>query len=552
MLTNLADLVLIYATNKAFNFYVQRLSAIMGQSIAVVGAGICGMFTGLALSRRGFSVTLFERDVPPPEGDADQAFFNWQRRGAAQFRHPHAFLGLMCNLLEQNYPDLLQELLHAGARKVGFEDMVPGHLQSQYTPEPGDEQLWVLMCRRATIETVLRRYVEREKTLTIANTTYVTDVLIEEQGKPGCKALVTKGLELTDRQDANKKSQHFADLIIDATGRAGKFNKWLSNKGAKVTEERDDAEIVYYTRHYALKVGVEEPKRDSDNPSAGDLGYLKYGVFPGDNGNFALIICLHNEEHELREAVKDPVLFDAICESIPGVKPWVAKTHADATTAPFGIGQIHAVWRDYVHEDAPQLLNFFAVGDAASRTNPLYGRGCSTGTLHAHILADVLAEQSDPWQRALAFKQRTEAEIRPIFDASLTEDKRGIRRANATRKGVAVDKATSIKKWFTLAFGDALVAAARYQLHVHRGIMRTVNLVEKPGAFLKDPKVRNTIFRYMLRGRKRNAQARIQAGLSRAEMLGMVSHLSRQKAKQPLAASSSDNTLGEQPLAQQA
>jgi len=524
----------------------------MSQSIAVVGAGICGMFTGLALSRRGFSVTLFERDVPPPKGDAEQAFFSWQRRGAAQFRHPHAFLGLMCNLLEQNYPDLLHELLDAGARKVGFEDMVPGHLQSQYTPEPGDEQLWVLMCRRATIETVLRRYVEREKTLTIANTTYVTDVLLEEQGEHAGKVLVTKGLELTDRQDANKKSQHFADLIIDATGRAGKFNKWLGAKGAKITEERDDAEIVYYTRHYALKPGVEEPKRDSDNPSAGDLGYLKYGVFPGDNGNFALIICIHNEEHELREAVKDPILFDAICDSIPGVQPWIAKENADATTAPFGIGQIHAVWRDYVHEDGPQLLNFFAVGDAASRTNPLYGRGCSTGTLHAHILADVLAENDDPWQRALAFKQRTVAEIRPIFDASLTEDKRGIRRANATRKGVALDKATSIKKWFTLACGDALVAAARYQLHVHRGIMRTVNLVEKPGDFLKDPKIRNTVFRYMLRGRKRNAQARIQAGLDRQEMLGMVSALSRQKPKQPFAASGSDNMLGEQPLTQQA
>ena len=510
------------------------------------------MFTGLALSRRGFSVTLFERDVPPPEGDAEQAFFSWQRRGAAQFRHPHAFLGLMCNLLEQNYPDLLQELLDAGARKVGFEDMVPGHLQSQYTPQPGDEQLWVLMCRRATIETVLRRYVEREKTLTIANTTYVTDVLVEEQGEHGSNALVTKGLELTDRQDANKKSQHFADLIIDATGRAGKFNKWLSSKGAKVTEERDDAEIVYYTRHYALKPGVEEPKRDSDNPSAGDLGYLKYGVFPGDNGNFALIICIHNEEHQLREAVKDPILFDAICESIPGVKPWVEKEHADATTAPFGIGQIHAVWRDYVHKDGPQLLNFFAVGDAASRTNPLYGRGCSTGTLHAHILADVLAENDDPWQRALAFKQRTEAEIRPIFDASLTEDKRGIRRANATREGVALDKATTIKKWFTLAFGDALVAAARYQLHVHRGIMRTVNLVEKPGDFLKDRKIRNTIFRYMLRGRKRNAQARIQAGLARPEMLGMISHLSRQQAKQPWASSGNSQPLRKAALTQQA
>ncbi len=67
----------------------------MAQSVAIVGAGIAGMCTALALAKQGFEITLFERDIPPPAGDADQAFFEWQRRGAAQFRHPHAFLGLM-------------------------------------------------------------------------------------------------------------------------------------------------------------------------------------------------------------------------------------------------------------------------------------------------------------------------------------------------------------------------------------------------------------------------------------------------------------------------
>ena len=94
----------------------------MNQSIAVVGAGICGLFTGLSLARKGFDVTLFERDVPPPQGNVEDAFFSWQRRGAAQFRHPHAFLGLMCSVLGENYPDLLEELLAAGARKLTFEE----------------------------------------------------------------------------------------------------------------------------------------------------------------------------------------------------------------------------------------------------------------------------------------------------------------------------------------------------------------------------------------------------------------------------------------------
>ena len=84
---------------------------------------------------------------------------------------------------------------------------------------------------------------------------------------------------------------------------------------------------------------------------------MKYGVFPGDNGHFALIICLPNGEHELREAIKSGEQFDSICMTIPGLRPWISPSQATPTTAPFGIGQIHAVWRDYVHENGPQLLN---------------------------------------------------------------------------------------------------------------------------------------------------------------------------------------------------
>ena len=97
----------------------------MNQNIAVVGAGICGLCTGLALAVKGNTVTIYERDIEPPKGGADQAFFEWNRRGAAQFRHPHAFLAVMCNMLEKNYPDLIEQFLAAGARKLSFSDMLP-------------------------------------------------------------------------------------------------------------------------------------------------------------------------------------------------------------------------------------------------------------------------------------------------------------------------------------------------------------------------------------------------------------------------------------------
>jgi 2-polyprenyl-6-methoxyphenol hydroxylase-like FAD-dependent oxidoreductase len=493
----------------------------MTQSVAVVGAGIAGMCTALSLAKQGFKVTIFERDIPPPGGDADQAFFEWQRRGAAQFRHPHAFLGLMCSILEEHHPELLQDFFDAGARRMSFEDTVPPHLMDQYKPEPGDEKLWILLCRRATMETVLRRYTERVGNIEIHNATYVTGVQTEHRAD----GTHVTGLELTDRHNDNQKSHYTADLYIDASGRASKFRRWFEEQGINISEQRNDAEIVYYTRHYKLKPGVQEPSRHENERAAGDLGYMKYGVFPGDGGNFAIIICVPNGETELRTAIKKGENFDAICRNIPGLVPWIAADKAEATTPSFGIGEIHAVWRDFVEDGKPVLLDFFAVGDSSARTNPLYGRGCSVGILHGQILADVLANTQDPTVRALQFAEQTKERIGPIFDASLSEDKNGIKRAEAVMLGQSRDKADSLKKWFGLAFGDALAAAANEKIHVFRGMMRTVNLVEKPGEFLQDGQVKRTIFRYMLRGRKRNAKARVQRGPDRQAMLKQVAAL---------------------------
>jgi len=209
---------------------------------------------------------------------------------------------------------------------------------------------------------------------------------------------------------------------------------------------------------------------------------------------------VHKSEKELHEAVKDSDKFDAICRSIPGLLPWVAPEVSEPTTGSFGIGEIRAVWRHWLQDGEPLVHNFFAVGDASIRTNPLYGRGCSISILHAHVLADVLAADKDADVRARRFSERTESELRPIFHASLREDRNGIRRSLAVREGRLLEEARGgFKGWFEAAFGDAMAAAARYNLHVTRGMMRTFNLLEKPGDFLKDRKTQVIIFFYMLR-----------------------------------------------------
>ena len=491
----------------------------MTEQVLVVGSGITGMCTSLALARKGFAVTMLERDSAPPDGNADKAFFEWSRRGASQFRHPHAFLGLMCSLLQENYPELLNAFYAAGARRVDFKDMLSPELSQQYQPKPGDEKLFVLLCRRATIETVLRRFVTAFPGVRILNDVHIDGLITEQRDGQ----LVACGVRV--RKDCVERVGEVmaADVVVDASGRTTKFPRWLADAGVRVEEDNEDAEIVYYTRHYKLKPGVSEPPRGGKDRSAGDLGYIKFGVFPGDSGNFALIVCVHKSETQIREAIKDGDTFDAICRSIPGLLPWVAKDVAEPTTGAFGIGDIRAVWRHFVQDGKPLVHNFFAVGDASIRTNPLYGRGCSTGILHAHLLADVLSAEQDPRQRAIRFDERSESELRPIYSASLSEDRKGIRRAIAVRDGKEIDETKgTFRKWLESAFGDALAAAVRHNMRVMRGMMRTFNLIEKPGEFLKDRRTQLIVVLYMLRGRSRNAAARVVRGPTRTETLDLI------------------------------
>ncbi len=515
----------------------------MTKKVAIVGAGICGLGASLALASKGYKVTLFERDSPPPPGGGDAAFFDWQRKGAGQFRHPHAFLGLMCNLIKDNYPDLLDDFIAAGALRVDFEQMMPPDLRPHYLPEAGDERLWILMCRRATMETVLRRYVENQQTIDIVNGENVTGFTVDFCGNDSAGidvgSIDVDGINRdgVDKEGMDKKGidrdpgdlvvnglqlgdKHFsADIVIDASGRTTKFPLWFKALGREIEEEKDSADIVYFTRHYKLKPGIEEPSTDGPERPAGDLGYLKYGLFKCEEGNFSVIICVPNAEIALRKAVNNAEQFDEICKNIPGLQPWVNEHVSVATTDSFGFGDIHAVWRHYVQNDRPVALNFFAVGDAAVRTNPLYGRGCSIGMQHAHLLADVIAAEPDPVQRALIFDTRTVEEIRPIFAASLDEDRKAIRQSAAILAGELVEKSGGLKKWFGAAFGDAMAAAIQSEIHVLRGFLHTFHLLEKPGDFLKDKRIRHTIYRYMLRGRKKNAAARIVNGPGRKEML---------------------------------
>jgi 2-polyprenyl-6-methoxyphenol hydroxylase-like FAD-dependent oxidoreductase len=482
----------------------------MPERIVVVGAGMAGLACALALSEPEREVIVLDRD-PAPGGNVETAFRDWERKGVTQLRHSHVFLGRLYCLIRDFYPELLAELKAAGAREWTFADGVPKTLKDEYAPMKGDEDLTILFSRRTTFEFLIRKFAERRAGVTFRTNAAVKGLLTERRNGQ----LTVAGVQLATEAGLEALS---ADIVVDATGRNSQFPEQLAALGAALPYEEHPAGILYFTRHYRFRDGVSEPER-GDIPGAGDLGYLKYGIFNADNRHFSLTLAVPEIETTLRTAIPRPDIFDAICAKLPGVQKWTDPKTAEPVSKVFGMGNLKNGWRSYVAKDGtPATLNFFAVGDSLVRSNPLYGRGCSQAFIAAHTLAEVLDRYADPSERARAYDKGVRQELKPFWDAMVKQDKAAIRRAeNEQNPGY---KPSAKARWIKSFVEDAINPATRGDMKVLRAVMRPFQMLEAPSVWLRNPYIVGRVLWMWMKPKSAKAQFYVpKLGPERAEML---------------------------------
>ncbi|HET6873648.1 MAG TPA: FAD-dependent oxidoreductase [Acidimicrobiales bacterium] len=429
------------------------------EDVLILGGGIGGLASALAMARAGHPVTLVERDLTPPVSSPAEAF-EFERRGAPQSHQTHGFLARVMVLLRDRFPDVLEALLAQGCTTMTG-------MAALGDPQPGDEDLKVLIVRRTTFEWVLRQAVAAEPGVTLR-----TGVAV--RGLTSSRSV--DGIPLVDGAITEDGEQLSAGLVIAATGRRGAVPGWLRPLGVEVPEKIHESGLMYLSQWYRL---ADSESVIIDPKLGGDLGFVKYLAVPGDGSTLSITLAVRADDKELRDALRDRRRFEAACRALPGPD----RFFGGAPLEPLGevrpmTGLLNRIRRFTDADGRPTVLGFHAVGDAHTCTNPLYGRGCSLAVLQAVSLADAAAAHpGDPAARARAYEDLNVREVKPWWQVSVQMDKVGADVAAGGSAATESDAAKGVAAVFVASTSDPVIG---------RGLARFWNLLVTPADLMAD------------------------------------------------------------------
>lgn len=388
--------------------------------IVVLGGGVCGLASGLMLTRDGHKVTVLERDTAPVPESVDEAWEGWSRAGVTQFRMAHFLQPAGRIVLEQELPDVLDALVSAGAMRMDLLRLMPPNLVDGGGARTGDERFVTYTARRPVFEQVLGRAAADEPGLEVRRGVAVKEpTMLLGNGTPHVTGV---------RLDSGETLQ--ADLVVDATGRGSQLPRWCSDANIEGPhEESEDSGFIYYGRYFRSADGTTP---QPFGPLLAPIGTFSILTLPSDNGTWSVTVYVSSGDQALKR-MRDPDAWRNVVEACPAHAHWL---EGEQISDMMAMGGVIDRYRRLMRDGRALLTGIALLGDAWACTNPSLGRGMSLGLLHAKCLREVVSSHvRDPLEFAQAWDAATEAQLTPWYRETIAEDRTRLSEIDALRNG---------------------------------------------------------------------------------------------------------------------
>jgi flavin-dependent dehydrogenase len=417
--------------------------------VVVIGAGMAGLAAARVLADRADKVTIFERD-PLPDHPGD-------RPGVPQGHHPHALLVAGNDALERLFPGLTGELADHGAVKAdAAQDIAFWQLGAFRTRFHSG--IPVVSATRALLELLIRRRVTKQENVTLISNTAVRRVT-------GVRARRVHGVETADGRDQR------ADLVVDATGRAGSSGWLRSLDLPHPAEQRVRVDVGYATRLLKREPGQLDGlllAGVADTPPRPRFGV----AFAVDGGRWQVTLGGWHGDH----APADPAAYREFAASLPD--PLIARL-IDAAE-PLTAVRSHtfpASRRRYYERLPDPPRGYVAIGDALCAVNPIYGQGMTMAVLEALALADA-GNDIAAYYRAAARIVDTPWRIATGADFQFPQT------AGRRPAGLAIFN----------SYVRRVVLGTHVSNELHRRMLRVQHLLESPSALIRPATVARAVW----------------------------------------------------------
>lgn len=440
--------------------------------VVIVGGSAGGLFAALLLARAGHSVTILEQEPLEIASDVEGAARAAYRLSAPHIVQPHALLAKCRQLFLQWLPDVYAQMLAAGVSESSLPTQMPPSLPDTGAL-PGDEDLTLLMTRRATVDWVLRRAVALEPRVEVRCGQRVDGLL----ARPGELPHVT-GVRAAEGNIS-------ADLVVDATGYRSPIDRWLADIDAKPTRTlRAECGVTYFSRQYRLRSGIQPPGPPATRVVVG-LNEFTVGIWGGDNGTMQVALIPLAQDRRFKR-LRYPDVFDAVLRTMPFYAQWLDALEPASDIFP--MGAVQNTLRRFVVDGSPVVTGVAAVGDSLCTTNPTLGRGLSFALSTSASLLQVLETHCDgAAAQVLAIDHFVTEQIQPFYQDQVATDNERLAMLRHTIFGFpAPNPLPSASGRVTYS---QLRTAAQFDPIVFRAFWKIMGMMVRPEEVYTDPEV---------------------------------------------------------------